>query len=109
MKKFITFVALILLVAFVTSLFAANTRDGRRKFRSKCYKMCHKKGEVITPNSYTSKKWNEYFVNDMEKLKKVHKNGELEKTKLSKKEFENMHQYLMEHSLDSTAPETCEG
>ncbi|MCA1933240.1 MAG: cytochrome c [Calditerrivibrio sp.] len=109
MKKFVQLVALFVLVVFVTSLFAANTRDGRRKFRKNCYQMCHKKGVEIVPNSYTSSKWESYFANNMKKLKEVHKSGELEKSKLTDEELVNIHQYLIEHSLDSRAPETCEG
>jgi len=108
MKKLIYFVSMVLLVVFVTSLFAANTRDGRRKFRKSCYQMCHKKDGIV-PSTYTSSKWDSYFVNNMEKLKKVHKNGELGKSKLTEEELVNIHQYLIEHSLDSKAPETCEG
>ncbi|ADR18355.1 cytochrome c family protein [Calditerrivibrio nitroreducens] len=108
MKKLVYFVSILMLVVFVTSLFAANTRDGRRKFRKNCYQMCHKKDGII-PSSYTSAKWDSYFTNNMEKLKKVHKNNELEKSKLSVEELNNIHQYLLEHSLDSRAPETCEG
>jgi len=94
---------------FVSSLFAANTRDGRRKFRKDCYLVCHKKDVIITPNSFTASKWDGYFANNMEKLRKVHKNGELEKAKLSTEELKNIHQYLIEHALDSKTPETCGG
>ncbi|MBC7197211.1 MAG: cytochrome c [Deferribacterales bacterium] len=112
MKKSITlFFVLVMVALMVTSAFAANSRDGRRKFKKYCYKECHKGNlegvKVITPMSYTGAQWLSMFNNDMAGLKRYHKNGELEKINLSDKVYENIRVYLKDHGLDSDTPETC--
>ncbi|MBZ4643213.1 MAG: hypothetical protein PWQ25_927 [Deferribacteres bacterium] len=112
MKQKLMFLTVFMMVLImVASSFAANTRDGRRKFKKYCYKECHRGNidgvKVITPNSYTGGQWLEMFKNNRATLKRYHKNNELDKIDLSEKVYENIREYLKDHGLDSDTPETC--
>lgn len=111
MKRFVIF-SVVMAVIFVSAVaFAANSRDGRRKFKTYCFKKCHsgkiENVKTITPNSYTSSQWLSIFSNNMQNLKKYHLNNELEDLNFKRETFDNIREYLKDHGLDSDTPETC--
>ena len=109
MKKVLFYFILVLSIfVLFGNAFAANSRDGKRKFKKYCYKKCHKHGDVvITPNYMTSEQWKEYFKDNHEKLKEAHPNGELDNLNLKEKHYKNIIKFLLRHALDSEQPETC--
>lgn len=111
MKKFVILSVVIFVFCITATAFAVNSKDGRRKFKTYCFKKCHS-GKLenvknITPNSYTSSQWINIFNNNMQNLKRFHRNNELEELNFKRETFDNIREYLKDHGLDSDTPETC--
>ncbi|MGA1845556.1 hypothetical protein [Deferribacter abyssi] len=110
-KLFIVLLVSALIFTTVMNAYAVNQRAGKRKFKKYCHKKCHngkfKNIPYITPSSLTTEQWKLFFTNDMKKLKRVHKNGELDSIKLKPKHYKNIEAFLINHGLGSFEPESC--
>jgi hypothetical protein len=110
-KSFIIFILFITSISiFASTVMAASTRVGKRKFKKYCLKKCHNgdDAEVIDPTHMTITQWETFFENNQMELKEAHPNGELNKIKkLKPSYYKSIEQFLVKHAADSEQPETC--